>query len=228
MKIWEVIEVIVRWLYYAASIGLLASLFLGIKQLKLLQKDMKTRNQRAAFEKTIEYLDWYASDFYNIYEKFLEKFNEAGKNILQNIDDTKKESLLKQININYEGEVEATDTFKTPVLKKYGIRTELMRKYGALDVLNQLEIFSSVMLCGIADEEMAFTPLSDTYCETVREFYTVLCHQRTTNEKLYTNIVGLYKTWQSRIDTKVIKENIDKDFARLSQLPDNKITPLGV
>jgi hypothetical protein len=229
VKWWEIAEIILRWLYYLAGVGLIFTLILGIRQLRLLQSDMKIRNQRASFEKTIEYLDWY-SEFFDTLSKFRRDFNEMGKSLSETIPPDKQKMFIESVNIEYDGKVEPDDTFSDfkNEFSLYKTRVDVMKIAGALDVLNQLEIFAAVMNCRIADEEMAFTPLSDAYCQTVQSFYLVLCQQRGENPKLYSNIVGLYRMWQSRIDKNNIEDEINQKFARLSQLTDNKKPPLGV
>jgi hypothetical protein len=216
--------------YYIASIGLFTTVIIGLYQLKLLKSDIKTKNQRAAMEKSIEYLDWFASEFFPTKQKFREKYREIAQSLVNKVEDEKKQILIDELQKEVKFEIGANDKFvmSTRELDEYSIQISCMKSSDIDDLLNQLEIFAAVMSCGVADEEMAFTPLSDAYCSTVEQYYSALCYFRNRNDKLYSNIVKLYGIWKSRINKQALVGKQKEISEKISQLPDINVKPLGL
>lgn len=218
-----------RWIYYIASIALVISLFFGFKQLKTLKYDISIRNQRAAFEKTIEYMEWF-SQYIETISKFNIQFVQLKKEVIERSRDEQSKKLLSDLSFTIKVDIDKEDTFDKYVTNTTldAVRLDLLRTSGAVHLLNELEIFAAVMNCRIADEDMAFTPLSDSYCEIVGYFYSMICQERSNNPKLYSNIVNLHRLWKRRIIKNRIKSEIDQKHKQLSQIPDTKTTPFGV
>lgn len=59
---------------------------------------------------------------------------------------------------------------------------------------------------GLADEEMLYQSLHQTYISQVRLLYFYICVNNTTNEdNVYTNLIWLFNVWKTRL--KEIQEN---------------------
>ncbi|RAV18846.1 hypothetical protein [Paenibacillus contaminans] len=189
-------RVIFETLYFLSSIGLVTTIIIGLKQLKLVKQDIILRNKRASVEKSIEYLNWFATEFIPDYEKF-------------------EDNLLKDNVVNYPGpytEFVFTSTCNTHVPS---IQTNLDKstEYGGTGLINQIEFFSAALLSGLADEELAFNPLASLYCDIVEKLYIVLCDHRDDDSQKFLNTVKLYRIWSARLkkldDDKKQKNNMD-------------------
>lgn len=152
---------------------------------------MDKRSKRAAAEKSIDYLQMYA-------EKILA---EGTTNYYKRLDSSKpgaefeihSDKYFKQYydehGFNYltpgPGSTEFADGF-------WRIRADVG------SVLNNLELYSMTMIHGIADEEIAFLPTSNSFCNFVKYNYLALCIARENNTP-YDNIIRLFELWQDRI-----------------------------
>lgn len=217
-------------LYYIASIGLFASVIIGLYQLKLMKSDLKTKNQRAAMEKSLQYLDWFASDFFPAQNNFMTKQNEIKRAMMEKAKDDKHRNRFQNAFKKAHIEFDVNDTFikNTRELDEYAIPISCMSAARADNILNQLEYFAAAMSCGLADEELAFNPLSDAYCNVVEELYLMLCTLRTDNDKLYSNVIKLYRIWKSRINKQALEGKRQEISAKISQIQDTNIKPLGL
>lgn len=66
--------------------------------------------------------------------------------------------------------------------------------------LNDLEWFSMSCRYGVADEEILYQSLHQTFLSSVWLLYFYICDQNLTNEgKLFTNIIWLFDQWRSRL-----------------------------
>ncbi len=101
-------------------------------------------------------------------------------------------------------------------------------------ILNSLEAFAMNFDKGVADEEVAFTALSQVYCNYVECFSPVLCSLRDPKSNFFTNVVSLYKLWSGKMVLKKLtldKETIvDKFNEQLDKVKSDvkKMTPIGV
>lgn len=70
----------------------------------------------------------------------------------------------------------------------------------ALAFLNDLEWFSMSCRYGISDEELLYQSLHQTFLSSVWLLYFYICDENLTNEnKLFTNIIWLFKAWHTRL-----------------------------
>ncbi len=212
MQLLSDIRPFLETLYFIASIGLVAGLFIGLRQLKLLKEDMDIRYKRAAIEKSIEYLNWFATEFIPKTNKF--------------IDDIRSKEIPE-----YEGPYnekfifdENCNTSQSDIRK----RIKILNDCGATNLINELEYFSAALLSGLADEELAFNPLANIYCEAVETHYVMICDSRDDEtSSVYSYTVSLYSIWKARIkksELEKTKRKIDDD---ISKIKEKRITSLG-
>lgn len=206
------IRPVLELVYFVASIGLSATIFIGLKQLELVKDDIKIRNKRASVEKSIEYLHWFATEFIpqisEIATKVEEKFNFKYTGPMN-------KQFIFDVNCN-PNNVEIANFFK------------VCADSGVLGLMNQLEYFSAALLSGLADEELAFNPLSDTYCRNVECYYIFICgHRKDANSRFYTNIIGLYDIWKGRLNKMELENQKRKIDENISRIEDKRIHSIG-
>lgn len=196
-------------LYYIASIGLLAGIILATKQLKVMKTDFSSRNQRASVEKSIEYLNWYATIF--LPETLKSKGILEDKNVIT-FDDVENKSFIYDENCKRDSQVISSINEKIDA--------------GIVDLINQLEFFSAAMMSGLADEQLAFNPLASTFCSFVDDNYDVYCETRNDGkEMLFTHTIELYNMWEERLRTIELSKKralIDEQMSKVS----NKTIPI--
>jgi hypothetical protein len=207
------IRPILETLYFIASICLVISLFIGIRQIKLFKEDMSIKNKRAAIEKSIEYLNWFATEYIPKTYEFHTKLSKK--------EITNYKGIINQ-NFIFDENCKEDDPQIKSIIDAY-------IECGGIDLLNQLEFFSAALLSGIADEELAFNPLADLYCGYISEFYVLMCYlRRGEKSNLYSNTIELYNMWNKRlIKIKLEKEKnrIDSDISNIGET--QRIRSLG-
>jgi len=193
--------------------------------------DIRQKNQRAAMEKSLEYLDWFASDFFPAMNTYSQRVSELRKTLMERATEEAERKAIRNTFIKASKiEIDLAGTFSKNEreLSEYTIVVSSMGAAGASNVLNQLEYFAAAMTCGLADENLAFNPLSDAYCELVESLYLPLCRYRGDNDKLYSNLIKLYRIWKSRINKEVLEGKRKELSDKISQIKDTNITPFGL
>lgn len=87
------------------------------------------------------------------------------------------------------------------------------------DLLNQLEWFAMNCHYGLADEELLYQSLHQTFLSTVWVLYPFISNGNIGNEdKLYTNVIWLFDKWHARLAE--IKEKAEKKKKELQRKAD--------
>lgn len=79
------------------------------------------------------------------------------------------------------------------IIKKANIKFMLI----VSDTLNKLEQFSMAVNHNVAESEMLFPSLHQTYLKFVRFMYPYICMENIDDENYYTNVIELYRTWKT-------------------------------
>lgn len=213
MDWFENIKSIFELLYFVAGIALLVGIYLTFKQLKLMREDMVNNYKRNAVEKSIEYLNWFATSLLPLLNKSYEAIQ--GKKVI--VYDN-----LKEYSFEFNDEVKLNKEVLESVRVKVSADFE--------DVSNQLEYFSAAMVSGLADEKLAFSPLAKMYCNYVEISYDLYCQSRSAKQgkTLYKNTIELYNMWSVRLRELELNESkmkLDKEIASLNP---KSINPIGL
>ncbi|MGG5738582.1 DUF4760 domain-containing protein [Bacillus cereus group sp. IBL03679] len=206
------IKPILETLYYLASIGLFATVIIGLKQLQVVKKDMNTRNQRAAVEKSIEYLKWFSSDYLPKFSKMVSEF-----------DDNDVEVKINPINPMFLPD----ESHKTKEVQAFIAKAH---NNDAIDMLNSLEFFSAAVLNGLADEEIVYKPIVKPYCSVVCFLYPVICNYRVKENSTsgFSNIIELFEIWNSRHKKETMKFAKSHLEREISEIADINIKSIGL
>lgn len=195
---------LIELIYYIASIGLFASVIIGLRQLQIVKDDNKIRNQRASIEKSLEYLEWFAKDFIPYHSDFRKNLKEKISERLEDDDEEieVKMSIIEQYKIIHAvKDIDQNDNFDVS-LPSLEMINRIYAKAQSGNVLNQLEYFAAAMTSGLADEELAYNPLASLYCELIEEMYHNIIFLRGESNRMYSNIIKLYKIWKPRLKKK--------------------------
>jgi hypothetical protein len=212
------IKNIVEFSYFIAGIIVCGGILISLKQfkiakeeIKLLTKDFEVRNQRASIEKSIEYLNLFATDF------------------IPNV--TEFSIALRAKNIKYyKGKINKEFSFdENCSLEVKYVKDNLIEchKNGGINILNKFEYFSAALISGLADEDLAFNPLARLYCDYVEMLYIPLCYSRKDDTNGYSYIVKLYSIWKSRLERVDLERKKTKIDEEISKITDVRIQSIG-
>ena len=212
MSNYEVFKEVLVVLYYLAGIGLFSGIVIALRQLKVMKDDIRIKNKRASVNKSIEYLNWFATEFIPESDEYYGKL--IGKKI--NLYDK-----LKQYDFNYNEEVNQKSKTVMDSIK-------IKKECGAGNLNNQLEFFSAAMMSGLADEELAFNPLAEAFCEYVEINYDVYCDSRKGGrDRLFSHTIALYKMWHERLESIGLSKEKQKIEEKMSKMTGQRVKILG-
>lgn len=179
----------------------------AVEQLRLLKSDFVTRNQRASKEKALDMSFRYA-DFL---ERYGEELAEATRMGLTN---------------KYKGV--AGPSFRIAELDVQFHRDNNPRIQSGIMVpsLNMLEGIAAAFVSRVADEEVVFTMMASSFCNSVALQYDIVTHYHSLpRSDFYTNIVKLYRVWNSRLEHSEMAAVATDAMERLAQTKDERLPP---
>lgn len=202
--------------YYVSGIIMTLSVIIGLLQIYYLKRDIKTSNQRAATEKSVEFLNWFSSFYLPKYGEYREKIKKLreGNKVFDELFSKKYE-----IDENFSKKINDDDM----------LVLALKAKAGGEDLLNHLEFFAAAMISGLAESEIVFKPLAKVYCEFVEEFYLFICYnRRENNSNLFSNVVELYKKWSHRIEKEKLVTQQKEIKQKMDLYEDGNLKTIGL
>lgn len=188
---------VLETLYFIAGIFMILTVVIAIRQLKMIQKDMNIREDRATAEKSLEVLNDFAKNVIPDINDYQARLSAEEANFTTN-----DKYLNREFNVNF-------NKFDKEALAEVDVRIEL----GVGKILNYLEAMSVSINYGIAKEEVVYDPLSEAFCSFIRSEYLVISLFRSQGVP-YKHIVKLYKKW----DKKKKLEDISKRERALEKL----------
>jgi hypothetical protein len=203
----------IELLYFVSGIVVAIAVAMGLKQIGLLKKDIRLRNERAAKEKAIEYASRYLCGFVGFEKVF------------------RRERLNAKLD-PYSGPI--GDFMSGSLQSERAL--EMARKRYVLDswlpAMNELEAISAAFTSGVADEATGFKILGRTFCRSVEGNYDLIAfsrHRAESAQAYWSNIVQLYKMWSPRLEEAELrqaKEHLDSRIAAVAT-QGSKIPPIG-
>lgn len=195
-------------LYLLAGVLLIGGLGFTYRQVVLIKKDIKIRNERAAAEKAIDACDRYFCSYIPLNAKFFHDYRQK-----------KIECYVGPIGDFFVNSIPPNQ--KDHSLKRYMLPTWL-------PMMNQLESISAFFMSGVADECTGFRVIGRTFCGTVENNYDLIANSRQEVACPYwENTVGLYQLWRPRLtkaEMEIAKNAIELE---LSFIRDRSISPIG-
>ena len=91
-------------------------------------------------------------------------------------------------------------------------------------LLNKLESFALNLNSNLADEEILYPSLHQTYLKVIKYLYPHICYlnSKNTADKYFTNVIELYNKWRDRYIEELNKEIASDEKARTKKLNENK------
>lgn len=189
LNIWEGIKQAIELLRDVAGIALVIGLFFSYKQLstvkeqlRTVKKDYQTKNKRAAVEKSIEYLNYFANSFLPEAQRYRDKVQEI----------LKADSWIEQSD-SFSGKFDDT---MDKLGKMESVILIVKQECGILNLINELEFFSAAIVNGVTDEDIVYTPIARVFCKFIEDEHIVISLLKQTAP--YENLFKLYKKWKDR------------------------------
>ena len=173
-----------------------------------MSEDYQTKNKSASIEKSIEYLNLFATDFIPKASLYSEEIQKKGIEMYRG-----------PLNKDFK-----FDRNCNPNSEYIQTHLQVSFENGSPNILNQFEFFSAAMMSGLADEELAFVPLGKIYCKFVREMYVPICYLRREEDATnYSNTINLFNNWNARIEKLSLEKNRNKLDEQISEIQTSSI-----
>lgn len=203
--------------YQISGILMTLTLIIGLVQVYYVKRDLSITNQRAAAEKSIEFLNWFASYLMPKFQTYRGKIAEL------EADNEELRALLRKKRL-------MPDSFTKEAFDDEEMLVAFIQgEAGGEDLLHQLEFFAAAMVSGLADAEIVYRPVGLLYCMMVEDVALLLCLNRQDERKqLYPNTVELYRKWSHRLARDQLRE-AQKDISeKMKQYEDGKLKTIGL
>ena len=193
-------------IYFLSGIAVPLTIYVGLK-------DMKSRNKRAAVEKSLDFLIFFAKEFIPAIREYKEKVKK----------ELPKETDTSQFfNKDFYFPIENLD-------KNLMAELIIKARFGLTDLLNQLEFFSAAVLYRALDEDIVYTPLSKVFCDFVESEHLLLSVSRSMGAP-FKNLVKLYKKWSDRREVEKYQLQIEEAKHKIKEKGTNykSAPPIGM
>ncbi|ACL74461.1 DUF4760 domain-containing protein [Ruminiclostridium cellulolyticum] len=192
MTFYSCIKEILNWLYTLSGIAVTLTIFIGIKQVRHMQKDSADNLYRQSIDKAVEYIT-----------RFSEITLPALKDYQAKIANKNPKTWSKKSEYSFEVSDEERELL-------YKIDIIEIGKLGIFKIINELEILSIGVNTGMINDETVFGCIGKLFCEAVESTYDAICYFRVVeNAGLFNNIEKLYKEWRPKFEDIISTITVD-------------------
>jgi hypothetical protein len=204
----ETVTTVLELIYYASGALVAVAAILGLRQIGILKKDIRIRNERAAKEKAIEFSSRYLTSYVELDGKWTEK---------------KSANKIPR----YNGPVGNFSPSSIPGSLR-DIAAKRFQCTEWLPAMNELSAIASAFVHGVADEGVGFEIIGRTFCSSVESDYDILAIARSEPvHSYYESVVRLYETWKPRLNSAELHHVQDMVGRALANTISTKIDPIG-
>ena len=175
-------------LYFIAGIGLFVVAIIALQQIRLAKTDIKTRVAReAAKESAVQIAHWV--------DRILPSIRELNSH--------KKKINLERLKCSMD-RFEVEELKDSKCWSHHDKAVDLLSEDSEFldltaNTVNMVESSAMYFCSGIANEELAFSALSETFCDFVEETFYLYCGMRRKDElNRWDHTVDLYRKWSKR------------------------------
>jgi len=188
-------------------------------QIKVAKDDLQTRCARESCSRSMDLSEKYAKE---IIPK-IDKFNA-------NVASKKYRFISYDVPQFYEDKISENDRkYYNDDIKFYLSNPDVYSE--CVNIMNLFEALSMNFIKGVADENVVFTALSQTYCSFVKKHTSLLCKLRNRKYNIYTNLVYLHTLWYNCIEEAGLKlqsKNVEEQLSTNSKERIIAPVPIGV
>ena len=204
--IYEVLKEIANFLYLISGFLLIIGLYLTIsqinilktqvkdqaestnKQLEYIKVDMRTRNHRAAVEKSIDYLSIFANDIFPKIQSYWDSLDGYRDINVPGWNPSKTDYRLDLLSLSPE----VSSTVFQELQKR--------RNAGLIEILNNIEFVSAGIIHGLGKEEVVYDPIATSYITFIKREIIEISSQRHLGNP-FENTIKLFILWETRRKT---------------------------
>ncbi|MEK7074353.1 MAG: hypothetical protein AAB968_01150 [Patescibacteria group bacterium] len=186
---------------YFSQAGLLIVGIFALRQIRIAKQDIAIRSKRESIILAANQIEYLRKEFFlkmgrlnQIYESI--NGMKAPKHRFENF-------LLKELN---------DERSKIANIIQKSLKSLENKEFNLLvqELMNLLEGFSVYFIEGVADEQVAFKPLGQVFCDFIEENFFIYCVQRDQEKMNYfDNTIALYKLWSKQ---KIVQELHDHRY----------------
>lgn len=215
MEFFDSTKSIVENLYLLSGPLIFLIGIIGLVQLKLTKKAIIISSQRSSAQLAAEQVEMYNNNIIPMQDNlFIERSKEKVSKISYKQGEFNRKSIYALL-----GEDTA---------KKYSFESgRLKTAIPFLRVINAMEAFSIYFIKGVADEEIAFSSVGQTFCDTIKSLHFDIAIVKTDEDAAFQNTIELYKLWSSRIEKNNLFNKKEQLTNELNKIFDKKIPPIG-
>ncbi len=199
-------------------------------QIKIAKEDIRTRSKREAVSLAINQVEYFRSEVIKNFNQIIIEFGNLSPTKESHLFNSKlnlEDFTLEEINKNKH-----VDKF----INKFKYISSIDFFNRLLDIANEIEYFSLAFTSKAADENVAFNPTADIFCQFIEEHYEIYCNFRKEgNYRSYASTISLYKIWKSRImknrldfKKEVYSNELREDLNKINKENLKSILPLGI
>lgn len=207
--IYTVLKEIANFLYLISGFLLIIGLYLTLSQINILKKqvkdqadsttqqlnyikeDMRTRNHRAAVEKSIDYLSLFASNIFPKIQNYWDSLEDGVKDItIPHWDPSESNYHLDIFSLS-------SDVSSTVLVELHK-----RREAGLIEILNNIEFVSAGIIHGLGSEEVVYDPIATSFITFINKEIIEISSQRHLGNP-FENTIKLYNLWKTRRKTAV-------------------------
>lgn len=162
--------------------------FSVIIQLWLAKKAITVTSKRQAAEFASKQVDFYAHNIITIQDKLF---------IIEKEQQYKREPFRNLYNFTYSELANIINDSQKLLKISENCKQNLSE---TAKILNAMEAFSIYFTKGVADEEIAYSSIRNTFCDSVELYALEICLLRESdNQSGLNNLIKLYNIWNERI-----------------------------
>ena len=215
----EITKNILEIIYFLSGPLIAVFAFMALNQIKISKQQLQNDNKILNINSKRESIKL-ATEQCNIFMKEI----IPNINMLDNIIEELKIDFYKKAQVTIEqGKISISpetqnDYFKIKYSKEY-IQC-------ILEVLNSIEVFSIYFSSRIADENIAYLSVGETYCGTVKKLLPDIILVGKGNH--FKNILPLFMLWHFRLKKEKLENEKKKLEKELTTIKTQRVNPIGV
>jgi hypothetical protein len=196
-------------MYFASGVALAVIACVGLRQLTIAKENAKMSAKRESYKLAADQCAVYFAHIIPLLNELNDAVNERK---IEFFKKARVEISDGKIKVSFGGNKKLPDEL-------LAITPE------ATKALNSLESFSIFFMSGVAAEDVAFKSVGYTFCNSVEDLLPLIIPLGT--DKYFQNIVQLFLLWHARIESRALQLDKAKLEARLKDVDNKFIKPIG-
>ena len=215
MQLFDNSKSIIENLYFLSGPVLAFLGLAAIMQLRLTKKAIVTSSKREAARLSAKQIDHYNNQIIPLLDDlFRIRLKEKIEDVVIEVGDFNREAVESKLG-------------KEETKKIIVARIKLI--IPVLRVINSMEAFSTYFTKGVADEEIAYSAVGRTFCNSIEGLYfDIATCLKKDEDSSFQNIIRLYQIWSARLKKEKLYKDKEKILNQITTIgEDKKVDPIG-